>query len=31
VHHPDIVYYDRYFRNGLTDAHRDHDRHWHGA
>jgi hypothetical protein len=29
VHHPDIEYYDRYFRNGLTDAHRSHDRHWH--
>ena len=29
VHHPDLVYYDRYFRNGLHDAHRDHDRHWH--
>jgi hypothetical protein len=29
VHHPDLVYYDRYFRNGLHDAHRNHDRHWH--
>ena len=29
VHHPDIAYYDKYFRNGLTDAHREHDNHWH--
>jgi hypothetical protein len=29
VHHPDIAYYDTYFRNGLTDAHRQHDSHWH--
>jgi hypothetical protein len=29
VHHPDIEYYDRYFRNGLTSAHRSHDGQWH--
>jgi hypothetical protein len=29
VHHPDIAYYDRYFQNGLTDAHRRHDGLWH--
>jgi hypothetical protein len=29
VHHADIEYYDKYFRNGLTDAHRQHDAHWH--
>ncbi|WP_192360361.1 hypothetical protein [Mesorhizobium mediterraneum] len=29
VHHPDIEYYDRYFENALTDAHRKHDSHWH--
>jgi hypothetical protein len=29
VHHPDIEYYDRYFRNALTDTHRSHDSHWH--
>ncbi len=29
VHHPDIEYYDRYFQNGLTQSHRDHDSHWH--
>jgi hypothetical protein len=31
VHHPDIEYYDRYFRNALTDAHRNHDRLWHAS
>ena len=30
-HHPDIEYYDRYFRNGLTQTHRQHDAHWHPA
>jgi hypothetical protein len=30
VHHPDIEYYDRYFQNGLTEAHRRHDGLWHG-
>ena len=29
VHHPDMGYYDRYFRNALTDAHRSHDSDWH--
>jgi hypothetical protein len=29
VHHVDIAYYDRFFRNGLTEAHRRHDEHWH--
>jgi hypothetical protein len=29
VHHPDIEFYDKYFRNGLTKAHRDHASHWH--
>ncbi|WP_236000288.1 hypothetical protein [Bradyrhizobium uaiense] len=29
VHHVDCDYYDRYFRNGLTDAHHQHDAHWH--
>jgi hypothetical protein len=29
VHHPDIEYYDRYFQNGLTQAHRRHDGLWH--
>jgi hypothetical protein len=29
VHHPDQVYYDRFFRDGLTDAHRAHDALWH--
>jgi hypothetical protein len=29
VHHADLEYYDKYFCDGLTDAHREHDRHWH--
>jgi len=29
VHHPDLQYYDRFFRNALTDGHRAHDDHWH--
>ena len=29
VHHPDITYYDTYFRNGLTETHRRHDDVWH--
>lgn len=29
VHHPDITYYDTYFRNGLTEVHRRHDTLWH--
>ena len=31
IHHPDLDYYDRFFRNGLTEAHRCHARHWHAA
>lgn len=31
VHHVEIEYYDRYFRRGLRDVHREHDRRWHGA
>ena len=30
VHHPDLAYYDTYFRNGLTKAHREHAACWHG-
>jgi nitroreductase len=29
VHHPDVEYYDRFFQNALTEAHRCHDSHWH--
>jgi hypothetical protein len=29
THHVDEPYYDRFFRNGLTDAHRSHDQRWH--
>ena len=29
VHHVEHEYYDRFFRHGLTDAHRDHDARWH--
>jgi len=29
VHHPDIEYYDRYFKNALTRAHRSHGDLWH--
>jgi hypothetical protein len=29
VHHPEVEYYDRFFRNGLTETHRAHDTHWH--
>jgi nitroreductase len=29
IHHPDIEYYDRYFQNGLTQAHREHHQQWH--
>lgn len=28
VHNVDIEYYDRFFQNGLTDAHRAHDKNW---
>jgi hypothetical protein len=31
VHHVEQDYYDTYFSNGLTQAHRDHDRLWHPA
>jgi hypothetical protein len=30
VHHVEEPYYERFFRNGLTDAHRSHDATWHG-
>lgn len=30
AHHVDLDYYERFFRNGLTAVHRDHDRQWHG-
>lgn len=30
VHHPEIPYYDRFFRNGLSDAQRRHEDLWHG-
>jgi hypothetical protein len=29
AHHVEIDYYDRFFRDGLTEAHRNHDLHWH--
>jgi hypothetical protein len=29
IHHPDIAYYDKYFHNALTEAHRAHDQLWH--
>jgi hypothetical protein len=29
VHHVEIEYYDRFFRNGLREAHRSHDADWH--
>lgn len=29
VHHVDKPYYERFFRNGLSDAHREHHRLWH--
>ncbi|HEX6374514.1 MAG TPA: hypothetical protein VFZ91_02225 [Allosphingosinicella sp.] len=28
VHNVELEYYDRFFRNGTTSAHRDHDRNW---
>lgn len=31
VHHPDLHYYDTYFRDGLTDAQRRHQETWHNA
>ena len=30
VHHLELPYYERYFRNGLTDAQRGHHEAWHG-
>ena len=29
AHHVENEYYDRFFRDGLTDAHRRHDARWH--
>lgn len=29
VHHPDLEYYERFFRAGVTDTQRAHDQHWH--
>jgi hypothetical protein len=29
MHHVEIEYYDRFFRNGLRDVHRQHDARWH--
>ncbi|MGB8021895.1 MAG: hypothetical protein WCF04_11755 [Candidatus Nanopelagicales bacterium] len=31
VHHVEEAYYEAYFRDGLTEAHREHDRQWHGS
>jgi len=28
IHNVDLEYYDRFFQNALTDAHRDHDANW---
>ncbi|WP_328622540.1 hypothetical protein [Streptomyces sp. NBC_00354] len=30
AHHVEIAYYERFFRDGLTEAHQLHDRQWHG-
>jgi hypothetical protein len=30
AHHVEGAYYEKYFRDGLTDAHRQHDQRWHG-
>jgi hypothetical protein len=30
IHHPDMTYYDTFFQNGLTAAHRAHATCWHG-
>lgn len=30
AHHVEEAYYERFFRDGLTDAHRGHDHAWHG-
>jgi hypothetical protein len=29
AHHIEEEYYERFFRNGMTDAHRNHDQTWH--
>jgi hypothetical protein len=29
IHHVEEAYYDRFFKNGLTPVHRDHQREWH--
>jgi hypothetical protein len=29
AHHVEVEYYDRFFRDGLTEAHREHQDHWH--
>jgi hypothetical protein len=29
IHHVEEAYYDRFFKNGLTPVHRDHQRDWH--
>jgi hypothetical protein len=31
AHHLEEEYYERFFRGGLTDAHRSHDHAWHTA
>jgi hypothetical protein len=31
AHHVENAYYEKYFRNGLTDAHQMHDERWHPA
>ncbi len=31
VHHVETAYYEKFFRNGLTDEHRQHDGRWHPA
>ncbi|MFI9203159.1 hypothetical protein [Streptomyces sp. NPDC053048] len=31
AHHVENAYYEKFFRNGLTDVHQQHDRHWHAA
>jgi hypothetical protein len=31
VHHVENAYYERFFRNGLTEAHERHDQRWHPA
>jgi hypothetical protein len=31
THHVETAYYEKFFRNGLTDEHRQHDARWHQA